>query len=149
MLARLSIGIVLAMAGVLVGCGSKTSPNVPAPEPRAGAESAAPWRQVPEGQFGAGAYALRKDVQGPTRIHFVAPVYPAPAREGKQEGSVIVEAIVGKDGSVRDARIMRSVAPALDQSALAAVRQWKYTPVWLNGGPAELVVTITVAFKLQ
>ena len=61
---------------------------------------------------------------------------------------VIIEATIGKDGSVKDAKVLRPV-PLLDQAALDAVKQWKYTPTLLNGVPVEVVMTVTVNFTLQ
>ena len=59
-------------------------------------------------------------------------MYPQIAQTAKVQGIVIIEAIIGKDGSVKDAKVLRSVA-LLDQAALDAVRQWKFTPTLLNG----------------
>ena len=61
---------------------------------------------------------------------------------------MIIEAIIGKDGSVKDAKVLRSVA-LLDQAALDAVRQWKFTPTLLNNQPVEVVMTVTVNFTLN
>jgi periplasmic protein TonB len=87
-------------------------------------------------------------IQQPRRITDVAPVYPMPARLTRVEGVVIIEAIISTTGEVQDARILKSV-PLLDQAALAAVRQWRYTPSLLNGIPVPVVFTVTVVFKLQ
>lgn len=51
-------------------------------------------------------------------------------------------------GAVVDARILRSV-PLLDAAALAAVRQWRYTPTRLNGRPVSVLMTVTVQFQLR
>ena len=61
---------------------------------------------------------------------------------------MIIEAVIGVDGRVQDARVLRS-APLLDEAALAAVRQWLYTPTRLNGQPVSVVMTVTVRFQLQ
>jgi protein TonB len=66
----------------------------------------------------------------------------------KVEGVVIIEAIISTTGEVQDARILKSV-PLLDQAALDAVRQWRYTPSLLNGIPVPVVFTVTVQFRLQ
>ena len=60
------------------------------------------------------------------------PVYPAIAQAARVAGLVIIQATIGVDGAVVDATVLRSV-PLLDQAALAAVRQWRYTPTRLNG----------------
>jgi protein TonB len=64
------------------------------------------------------------------------------------QGVVIIEAVIGADGKVADAKILRSVAQ-LDEAALAAVRQWEFSPTLLNGKPVPVVMTVTVNFKLQ
>jgi len=64
------------------------------------------------------------------------------------EGVVILEAVIGEDGSVRDVRLLRSV-PLLDGAAMDAIRQWRFSPTLLNGQPVPVVMTITVAFKLR
>ena len=61
---------------------------------------------------------------------------------------VIIEATIGGNGKVIDAKVLRSV-PMLDEAALEAVRQWEFTPTLLNGAPVPVVMTVTVNFKLQ
>jgi protein TonB len=61
---------------------------------------------------------------------------------------VILEATIDPDGNVTDARVLRSV-PMLDEAALQAVRQWKYTPTLLDGMPRALMMTVTVNFTLN
>jgi periplasmic protein TonB len=84
----------------------------------------------------------------PVRVHYVVPGYPDMARMAKVQGTVIIEAVIGPTGDVVDARVLRSIA-LLDAEALAAVRQWKYTPSLLNGVPVPVVMTVTVTFTLQ
>jgi len=87
-------------------------------------------------------------IKAPAKTHDVPPVYPAIAIAARVEGVVIVEATIGADGRVQDARVLRSV-PLLDQAALDAVRQWAYTPTTLNGVAVPVVMTVTVRFQLQ
>ena len=87
------------------------------------------------------------NVQAPARTLFVAPIYPAAALAARVSGHVIVEAIIGTDGRVRNAKVLRSVL-LLDDAALAAVRQWRYTPTTLNGIPVPVMMTVTVRFDL-
>jgi protein TonB len=87
-------------------------------------------------------------VDMPRKIHDVSPVYPQLALRANVEGVVIVEAVIAVDGSVRDARVLRSVA-LLDRAALDAVRQWRYAPTRLNGVAVPVIVTVTVQFRLQ
>ncbi len=87
-------------------------------------------------------------IKEPKKIKHVKPVYPQIAQTAKVQGIVIIEATIGKDGSVKDAKVLRSVA-LLDQAALDAVRQWKFTPTLLNGEPVEVIMTVTVNFTLN
>jgi len=87
-------------------------------------------------------------IKPPTKIKDVKPVYPEAAKSSKVQGVVIIEAVIGADGKVADAKILRSVAQ-LDEAALAAVRQWEFSPTLLNGKPVPVVMTVTVNFKLQ
>ena len=61
---------------------------------------------------------------------------------------VIIEAVIGTDGRVTDAKVLRSIA-LLDQAALDAVRTWQYTPTLLNGMPVSVIMTVVVQFRLQ
>jgi protein TonB len=87
-------------------------------------------------------------IREPRKVVDVQPVYPEMARVAKIEGLVIIEATIGLDGTVQDARVLRS-RPMLDEAALAAVRQWRYTPTLLNGSPVRVIITVTVNFTLR
>lgn len=87
-------------------------------------------------------------VSRPERGRYVTPVYPALARGARVEGTVILEAVLGIDGLVREVRVLRSI-PLLDEAALQAVRQWQFTPTLLNGEAVPVVLTVTVVFTLR
>ena len=80
-------------------------------------------------------------------IHQVAPVYPAAAKEQLIEGTVILHALIGKDGTLQALKYI-SGPPALMQSAMEAVKQWVYKPTLLNGEPVEVDTTISVLYTL-
>ena len=84
-------------------------------------------------------------IKTPIKIKDVKPVYPAIARSAGVAGAVTIEATIGPDGKVVDAKVVRSI-PLLDQAALDAVRQWEYTPTLLNGVPVPVLVTVTINF---
>ena len=84
----------------------------------------------------------------PTKVHHVSPEYPADARNAGLSGVVILEATIDPEGAVSDVQIVRSVT-GLDEAAIAAVRQWRYTPTWLNGEPVPVIMTVTVNFQPQ
>ena len=87
-------------------------------------------------------------IREPKKIADVAPVYPHIAQQVKIQGVVILEAIIGTDGRVDNVRVLRSI-PMLDDAAIAAVKQWRYTPTLLNGVPVPVLMTITVNFRLH
>ena len=61
---------------------------------------------------------------------------------------MILEATIDPEGHVAGAKVLRSI-PQLDDAALAAVRQWEFTPTLLNGAPVPVIMTVTVNFTLQ
>jgi periplasmic protein TonB len=87
------------------------------------------------------------NVQQANLIRRVVPTYPAIAKAARIQGDVILHAIIAKDGTVQELRY-ESGPPMLMQSAMDAVRQWRYAPTLLNGEPVEVETTITVKFTL-
>ena len=77
----------------------------------------------------------------------VPPVYPAEAFALRLEGDVVLQGIIGKDGEVRDIRVLSGDAHLVD-SATTAVRQWRYDPFRSNGEPVDMLSTVTVHFRL-
>jgi len=80
-------------------------------------------------------------------IQKVSPSYPAQARLQGITGSVVLDATISADGSVRKIKVI-SGPPLLASSAAAAVREWKYTPAILNGKPIETQQRVTLNFRL-
>lgn len=81
-------------------------------------------------------------------IHDVAPTYPPEAGRARIEGTVVLLAVIGKDGSVQDVRV-ESGLPILAQAAIDAVKQWRYRPYVLHGEPVEVDSRITINFTLS
>jgi protein TonB len=88
------------------------------------------------------------EIVPPKKIKDVKPVYPSEALQAKVSGIVIIEATIGIDGRVTDARIIRSI-PILDEAALTAVRQWEFTPTILAGQPTPIIMSVTINFQLN
>jgi len=89
-----------------------------------------------------------EQIRAPTQIKKVQPNYPEIAMAARVQGIVILEATIGTDGRVTDAKVLRSI-PLLDQAAIDAVRQWEYTPTLLNGVAVPVVMTVTQTFNLD
>jgi periplasmic protein TonB len=81
-------------------------------------------------------------------VYDVAPKYPPEAGRERIEGTVVLMAVIGKDGTVRDVQV-ESGLPVLAQAAIEAVKQWRYRPYLLNGEPVEIDSQITINFNLS
>jgi TonB family protein len=88
------------------------------------------------------------NIRVPVKLRDVKPVYPAEALRERVQGVVIIEALIGLDGNIENARVLRSI-PMLDDAALTAVSQWRFTSTELNGAPVPVIMTVTVNFTLQ
>jgi periplasmic protein TonB len=87
------------------------------------------------------------DVQAASILHRVTPIYPPLARQARIQGSVVMQAIINRDGRIANLRVV-SGHPLLVKSALDAVQQWVYRPTYLNGNAVEVDAPITVNFIL-
>ncbi len=79
-------------------------------------------------------------------VHIVNPVYPPEALAQKLHGSVVLQAVIGRDGSVEDVKIVRGNF-VLCRAAIAAVKQWQFQPYSLNGQAAATQTVITINFS--
>jgi protein TonB len=86
-------------------------------------------------------------IKEPALVRRVEPVYPELAIRAGVQGVVILEAVVDEQGAVKDVKVLRSI-PLLDNAAIAAVEQWHYSPVMLNGRPVPFVLTVVVSFSI-
>jgi len=100
-------------------------------------------RPVPKGPVRIG-----DQVQEPRKLKNVPPDYPEIARQARVQGVVILEATISLEGEVIDIRILRGI-PLLDAAAVKAVKQWRYTPTYLNGIAVPVIMTVTVNFRLS
>ena len=80
-------------------------------------------------------------------IRRVDPIYPEMATRVRVEGTVMLELTVDENGNVSNARVIKG-HPLLDQAAIDAVKQWKYTPTYLNSEPVPVITTAIVVFRL-
>jgi TonB family protein len=78
---------------------------------------------------------------------FAEPAYPITAKENRIEGKVILDAVIGTDGTVKELSI-REGHPLLAEAAAQTVRQWRYRPTTVNGRPVEVQTDIEVTFAL-
>jgi periplasmic protein TonB len=88
------------------------------------------------------------DVKQARLLSSVPPVYPSLARNQRLSGNVVIDALIDTTGRVSAMKVLSGPA-LLHQSAMEAVRQWRYQPATLNGQPMAMHLTVTVQFKLQ
>lgn len=86
-------------------------------------------------------------IKPPKKIRDARPYYPSSLRGVWTEGTVKMEARIGIDGFVADVRLVGDAQPDLAQSAIAAVREWRYTETLLNCAPVEVTMNVTVNFE--
>lgn len=87
-------------------------------------------------------------VQASRLIRRVEPSYPELAKRARVQGAVLLQVTIDELGNVAEVKVIRGHA-LLDQAAIEAVSQWKYSPTLLNGEPVSVVATVTVSFVLQ
>jgi protein TonB len=87
-------------------------------------------------------------IKAPEVLHRVEPRYPPVAQNAHVAGTVVLEAIVDKAGRVQSVRVLRGI-PLLNESAVEAVKQWRYSPLMLNGQATPFILTVTVTFQFQ
>jgi TonB family protein len=90
------------------------------------------------------------NIKPPKRTKSVKPVYPKAALDARVKGDVVLEVVIGPNGHVTDARILKSI-PQLDQAAMEATLQTEYEPVLVYGNPVSVtqMVTHTFSFKTK
>jgi TonB family protein len=88
-----------------------------------------------------------KEMSG-NRISGNNPTYPPEERKKKIQGTVVLDATVSKEGVIENLRVVKSPAASLSQSALDAVRTWRYRPYLLNGDPIVVETTVNVTYCL-
>jgi len=102
----------------------------------------------PEPPRQAGPVRIAQLPVAPRKVNDARPLYPEIARAARKEGTVVLEAVLDTTGRVTQLRVIKS-EPLLDQAALDAVRQWRYTPSVYGGQPVSVLMTITIRFQLQ
>lgn len=105
-----------------------------------------PSTETPEGPK---RIRIGGNVEAAKVITKVQPVYPESAKVAGAQGTVVLHAIVGKDGTPLALQVLNSqINPDLVRAAVEAVSQWRYQPTLLNGEPVEVDTTIQVKFTL-
>ena len=101
------------------------------------------------GGTGGGPYRPGSGITPPGLLHEVKPDYSEDARRRNLEGDVVLEIVVRRDGSVGDVTLLKGLGAGLDERAIAAVRQWRFSPARRYGTPVDVLVEVAVEFKLR
>lgn len=91
---------------------------------------------------------VRGTVAQSNLVQKIQPAYPIAAKNAGVQGVVDLEVAISKDGVPQEIRVISSPSDDLTQSALEAVRQWRYRPVLLNGAPVDIVTDVIVNYTL-
>jgi len=97
---------------------------------------------------GASALRVANGVTPPTLAYKVEPEYAQEARLAKYQGTVVVSVVVAADGTAQDMRVVRGLGLGLDEQALKAIGEWRFTPGTKDRQPVPVVATIEVNFRL-
>jgi len=101
------------------------------------------------GGTGGGPYRPGSGISPPSVIREVKPDYTEEGRRRNLEGDVVMEIVVRRDGSVGDVKLLQGLGAGLDQRAIDAVRQWRFSPAQRQGVPVDVIVEVAVEFKLR
>lgn len=100
------------------------------------------------GERSSAAQVETGGVTGGKILHRIAPVYPPEARDAQVQGPVVLQVLIGKDGSIQDVKVI-SGDPRLAPAAVAAVRLWRYEPYRFGGQPIEHENRVIINFALR
>ena len=101
------------------------------------------------GGAGGGPYRMGSGISPPAIRHEVKPVYTADALRREIEGDVVLEVVVLASGEVGEIRVVRSLGHGLDETAMAAMRQWRFHPARRQGVTVDVVVEVAMEFRLR
>ena len=101
------------------------------------------------GGAGGGPYRMGSGISPPAIQHEVKPTYTADALRREIEGDVVLEVVVLASGAVSEIRVVRSLGHGLDETAVAAMRQWRFHPARRRGVAVDVVVEVAMEFRLR
>jgi len=101
------------------------------------------------GGTGGGPYRPGAGIEPPRLLREVKATYTEEARRRGLTGDVLLEIVVRRDGSVGDVSVVRALGAGLEQRAIEAVRQWRFTPARRHGTPVDVIVEVAVEFTLR
>jgi len=101
------------------------------------------------GGTGGGPYRPGSGITAPAIVSEVKPDYTEEGRRRNLEGDVVLEIVVRSNGTVGNVKLLQGLGAGLDQRAMDAVRQWRFTPARRLGVPVDVIVEVAMEFKLR
>lgn len=101
------------------------------------------------GGTGGGPYRPGSGITAPAIVREVKPDYTEDGRRRHLEGEVVLEIVVRSDGTVGSVKLLQGLGAGLDQRAMEAVRQWRFSPAKRYGTPVDVIVEVAMEFKLR
>ena len=139
---RRSLGAAACCVVALVTCASALALHTDVSALTPGAENQASAPAAPTKIHVKSSIMVRQRISGDN------PTYPKELRAKKIQGTVVLDAAIGKDGTIENIRVVKSPDKQFSESALAAVRTWRYRPYLLNGDPIKVDTTVNVIYCL-
>jgi N-carbamoyl-L-amino-acid hydrolase len=102
-----------------------------------------------DAETGGGAFRVGGGVTPPMVIHRVEPEFTRDAEKAKVDGTVLISVVVDAEGNVRDPKVVKPIGFGLDETALAAVKQWKFKPGTKDGQPVPVYMQVEFTFRLR
>ena len=100
------------------------------------------------GGIGGGVFRVGGGVSAPQVLFKVDPEYSEQARKAKYQGTVVLNLVVQRDGSVRNVRVVQALGLGLDEKAIEAVQKWRFRPGMKSGEAVDVAAIIEVTFRL-
>lgn len=123
--------------------------SLPPPSPPAASGNRTPsLADLPPWPAAADAIQIGPGMKPPQVTKSGRPRYTPEALKAKIQGTVIMQIVVGTNGKVRDARVIRSL-PMLDEAALAAAREWEFAPTIVDGKPVPVLLMLELDFNVK
>jgi TonB family protein len=136
---------VLLQVGALQETITVVDTDAPPPERRTAPPAS--FQEQEKRRCDPGAGAVGGNIRAPRKLVDVRPKYPINLRASNAEGQVTLNATIGTDGTVKEVSVVSSPSVDMSESAVAAVRQWEFTPTLLNCNAIDVRMSVLVAFR--
>lgn len=87
-------------------------------------------------------------IKAPAKLKGSPPEYPDKARRARIQGIVILDCTINAEGVVTDVKVLRSI-PDLDEAAIKAVKEWRYSPTQVDGKPVPVRMSVSINFTIR